>query len=1148
MSINSLLELCADSGIFLYTEDGMLKFEMTCEVFPEDLKNKVIEQKSSIIEFLSSQASQEIDVKAIKPLHLNEQGMHPAAYSQQRLWLIDRISGSSEQYNSPSVIKVNGQFDLSIAEHAITAIIQRHLPLRATFAESNEGVYQTFQNNFAFTINIVDLSDSDQSTQGNQLNTLLEKEILKPFNLAKDLLIRAVWFQLSNDEGILAFNIHHIAADAWSMPILNREFIQLYTELQNTGTLRKSKLDINYLDFVYWQQDQVANNRFDAQLQYWRAQLDSVPLEHSLKFDRKRPTQTTFRGDSVSFALDELQSQKFFRIAHENNVSNFMLVHALFSLFLSIKGESDDIVIGTPVANRFQQGIDNLIGFFTNTLVLRTDTSENIAFSEYLQSIKKVNLDAQTNQDLPFDQLVDELNPARSPNYSPLFQIMLTSNNNDDFQTELPDLAFAPVSINNKTAKFDLLLDFRESQNLVSFNLEFNCDLFDASTIARYAQQFSLLCQKVLNNTEGLLYNFDLLDEQSNSVLIEQMNSVKIKHDGLQLIHEYFEDCATNTPSGLAIQYLDSHFSYLEINQKANKLAYLLKSKGVGQGQIVGLLFDRRIDTIISILAVLKTGAAYTPLDVNLPKERIAYIVKDSCTSLVISLLQFVGSLELNTVDTVILDEARTEQALGLYPSINIDLTQPIKIDAPAVMIYTSGSTGKPKGVTESHLAITNLVLGQFQNTSLESLNKTMMFAPFSFDASVHEMVTTWVGGGALVLADQQLKDNLIELPNFIVKYDINRAFIPPSVFNLIVDIASERKMNLPSFKLAVVAGEELKLGRSASEFLHFRPDFELWNHYGPSETHVITEHRVNNLEHQEMPPIGKMIPNMNGYILDRHRRLVSYGEVGILHVSGPAVGPGYHMNQKITAEKYTSNPFKSDGYSTLYNTGDKVRYNEDGEIVFLGRADNQLKIRGFRIEPSEIEYQLQEVPSVSKAVIVDKVLTSGDKELLGFVQMNSADTPSFSDSECIAECLEHLRCVLPSYMIPNKLIVVQHWPLNNNGKIDKKVLRDKNNSSEEKEVLITETEHKLATLWSKLLSQPIDSFGGTSDFFDIGGNSLLAVRLLSAIQDSFAIETSVQIIFTYPKLKDLAAHLEVLTIQNLDSIHEEDVCEEGWL
>ncbi|WP_046006385.1 non-ribosomal peptide synthetase [Pseudoalteromonas rubra] len=1149
MNINGLLELCADSGIFLYTENGELNFEMTSEVFPEELKNKVIENKSAIIEFLSDKASYEKEENTIASAYLNEQGEHPLAYSQQRLWLIDRISGSSEQYNSPSVTRIKGQFDLVVAEQAINAIIERHLPLRAVFSETEEGVHQTFQKEVSFKIQTVDLSKLSPLEQANELSSQVESETLKPFNLGQDLLIRAVWFQVASDEGLLVFNIHHIAADAWSVPILNREFIQFYSEIKEAGMLIAPKLEINYLDFIYWQQKQVSNGQFDSQLQYWQKQLNALPLEHSLKFDSERPPQTTFCGGSVSFSLDALQSELFCRVAHEHNVSHFMLAHALFSLFISIKGESDDIVVGTPVANRYQQGVNDLIGFFTNTLVLRVSTEKNIPFSQWLSEIKHINLDAQSNQDLPFDVLVDELNPVRSPNYSPLFQIMLTSNSTEENEANLPDLIFSPESLDNKTSKFDLLLDFRESQGSISFNFEYNSTLFDASTIACYAEQFKLLCNKVLENTDSPIHAFDLLCDGDKSFLIDDMNNVKKNHDGQKLIHQYFEDFAEKAPHRLALQYLENKYSYQEINHRANKLAHFLKSKGAAPDKIVGLLLDRRVDTVVSILAVLKTGAAYTPLDVNLPSERIAYMIEDSSASLVISASKFTAHAYLNNVDLVILDNVDCAREISLCSCQNIEPTQPLDIHSPVVMIYTSGSTGRPKGVTESHIAITNLVLGQFQGSEAGSIPRTMMFAPFSFDASVHEMVTTWLDGGALVLAGQQVKDNLIELPEFMASNDINRAFIPPSVINLVFDIAYDKGVDLSAFKFAVVAGEVLKIGNSTRRFLIEHPDFELWNHYGPSETHVLTEYRVKNQDNEEMPPIGKMIPNMNGYILDRHGRLVPFGEPGILFVSGPAVGPGYHMNPEITRQRYIDNPFKTeDGFNTLYNTGDRVRYNKQGDMLFLGRADSQLKIRGLRIEPSEIEYQLQSMSTVSKAVVTDKELDSGEKVLIAFVQLNADERETKVENDSIDACFDHLKNTLPSYMIPNRISVVEHWPLNNNGKIDRQKLRDIHQSTEVNEALVTETENKLASLWSRLLSLPVESLGGTSDFFAIGGNSLLAVRLLSAIQECFSIETNVQIIFSCPKLKDLAAHIEVLMAYQSESINAEDVQSEGWL
>lgn len=1128
MNISELLKNAAEAGVFLHVDGDELKFRLSAEHFRGDIKKQILAHKPALIDYLKSQSNQ----PSIPDLRAGsgQQSDYPLSFAQQRLWFFDRIEGSSVQYNMPGAIKIIGDFKTDIAEAAYRMVIARHQPLRAQFFEDpiSGQVRQRFVEDFTFSL--VQKSLVDHRDKQAEVIKEMEQDALRAFDLSKDTLFRATYLKLSAEEGMLIFNMHHIASDGWSMPILTREFAACYKALVSGKAPSFPPLQVTYSDYAYWQRQWFDQGGMQVQLDYWRETLKDLPQLHSLPLCKQRGLKQTFRGDNVSFYVEQHTSEALKRIAQRNQATLFMVLHGAFSLLIANKGESDDIAIGTPVANRVEQALTPLVGFFANTLVLRTDCSVNQSIDDYVNMVKNVNLAAQSHQDIPFEKLVEELKPKRSSSYSPLFQIMFTMNTNDQAELELPGVTFKPSKAMNFTAKFDLMLTASEDRNGIQMNFEFNQDLFDKNSIRATSEEFSRLLQRMAEAAPTSdIHSLSILSERQIEYLYTTVNDNAIDHGNDYAVHQLFESAVATAPQRSALEYQQQSLTYVELNARSNQLARELQGYGILPGDHVALFVDRSIEMVVGALAIMKAGAVFVPIEAKFPDQRVQFILDNSQAKLIVSKRALADRLR-RTSSIFCLDDTKLIARCACHDTANLATGQ-LTPGSPAVMYYTSGTTGQPKGVTESHITISNLVKGQFQGSQVSGPLRSLLFAPLTFDISIQEMATAWHEAGTLVLADDKVKSQFDLLPEFMMEQGIERMFLPPSVLNWLAERALEGSFYFDALRSVTVAGEALSISSDLADFMQQHMNCELWNQYGTSETHVLCEYLVTEPQAGDFPPVGRLVPNMHGFILDRHQRMVTHGNTGELYVAGPAVGQGYHNNQEVTAKKYVTLNIARRGPRHLYRTGDKVRYDESNFIHFVGRVDNQINLRGYRIEPGEVEYQLKQMESVNKCMVVAREVSPGNKTLVAYLTLGvHRQYGEYMTEEAFAMVMANaLRQRLPDYMVPDHFIVLDAFPLTNNGKIDKDALPipARNNLSSTLTKPEGETAVWLSQQWASLLKLSADSIGMESDFFLLGGHSLLSVRLVSNVRRHFNVELDVKEIFNVSTLGDMSAYID---------------------
>jgi len=1068
---------------------------------------------------------QVIAIQVLKKMPLSHAQL-PLSFAQQRLWFINQLEQGSTHYNMPFAFKILGAFDSGIAEQVFLKIIARHQSLRTVFSEQDHGVVLTVNEHVDFTLKRHDLrrlSLVEQQARVLELQQLDNKQL---FDLSCDVMLRVSYLQLSEEAqqpaAILLFNMHHIASDGWSMAVLVKEFVTLYQRILVGKSELLPPLNIQYTDYAYWQREWLKGDMLAQQLSYWKNQLDQVPALHSLPLDYPRPAVKKYQGAIVSGGVNAQVHQRLEQQANNHNMTLFMLLQAMFSLVLSRHSNSSDIIIGTPVANRMHSELAPLIGFFANTLVLRANTDFKDS-SEYLNHIRQINLDAQANQDVPFDHLVEHCNIHRSTRHTPLFQIMFNIENDEAAGLDMPDLVFTQIDNAEITAKFDLNVTAQINEQGISFSWEYDCALFERESIERLNEHFQRIVCGISENIPELLTGLDMLSMAEEKELLIDLNSPNVNELSLPLIHQIFEEQVLQNPEVIALECAGQQLSYIALNQQANQLAHYLREQGVGVNSLVGLCFERSEKMIISLLAILKAGAAYVPLDANYPQSRLTYIAKDSSMMFLLTQHAFCGVIA--GVDELVVDSDEFKHQLASYSNENLGVLPAQQSHNLAYICYTSGSTGQPKGVMQTHQTLSNLVQAQQLNGQLSVPLRTLQFTSIAFDVSAQELTTSWFTGSTLILLEQASRDDLNVLFKVIVEKKVQRLFIAQAVLNALAEVAAAKDF-IPTDLIEIVASsEQLFISESLSQFLSRHPKCSLWNHYGPTETHVATVHQVTDILSATFPPIGKVLSNVSAYVLDKQLRLVPRGCIGELYISGCCVAKGYLNLPDETAQKFIQNPFSNDD-QRLYATGDLVSYLTNGDLQYHGRTDEQVKIRGFRIELGEVEQSLSQLECVQLAVVIMREDTPGDKRLVAYFSAEAKDNMELASIDYIRG---QLAQQLPDHMVPAVFVSMDIWPYNANGKIDKKALPVPDWSLLQGEYIapVTSTEQYLVNIWARLLNMDADNISIAANFFELGGHSLLSVRLVSEVRQQLASELPVKVIFDAPTIQELAAWID---------------------
>ncbi|WP_262947602.1 non-ribosomal peptide synthase/polyketide synthase [Xenorhabdus indica] len=1039
-------------------------------------------------------------------ISVSREGILPLSFAQQRLWFLTQFEGVSETYHIPMALRLRGELDIAVWQQALNALFARHEALRSVFV-SVDGQPQirllTADHGLPWVQH--DLrGDPDAEVI---LERLCTKEMSAPFELNCGPLIRAVLIRLADDEYQFLLTQHHIISDGWSVNVLVQELNTLYSAFLAGQPDPLPPLAIQYPDYAVWQRQWLSAERIQVQSDYWRTTLADVPVLLELPTDRPRPPEQSFAGQALPINLGAELTAALKRLSAQQGVTLFMTLLSAWAIVLSRLSGQEDVVIGTPSAGRNHQEVESLIGFFVNTLALRMGVSGELTVAELLAQVRQTALAAQTHQDLPFEQVVEIVQPPRQLAHTPLFQVMFAWQNNEYTDWTLPGLVVSPAEQAFDIVKFDLELNLSEEAGRIVGYLGYSTALFNQPTVERHIGYLHAVLQAMVTDYQQQVGKIEMLLPAERRLLLETWNATETPYPDTLCIHQGFEQQAEKTPQATALIAGDKTLSYSELNTWANQLAHQLIERGVCPGDPVGLLFERSIMLVVAQLAVLKAGAVYVPLDPSVPDERKNWLINDCAAKLLLTDTQADIPADLAVPRLCLADESNTNNE---QYSVNPDLPR-ISTDLAYIM-YTSGSTGTPKGVLVPHRAVVRLVINNGY-AAIEQDDRVAFTANPAFDASTFEVWAPLLNGGALVVLDHATLLTPVELVRVLQTHRITILWLTIGLFNR---LAVELSPVLPQIKTLIFGGDIPDLSVIAQVLKH-RPPQQLLQAYGPTEgTTFTTIYPVEVLEEGMIRlPIGRPIANTRVYLLDKHGQPVPLGTTGEIYVGGDGVACGYLHRPELTAERFLIDPFNDTPDARMYRTGDLARYLSDGNLEFLGRNDQQVKIRGFRIEPGEIETRLAEYPAVREAV----VLALGDgaeKWLVAYVVAQA-------EEELANSLRTHLSAVLPDYMVPAAFVRLDAFPLTPNGKLDRRALPAPDREAfvwQAYEAPQGETEMTLAAIWCELLG--MQQVSRHDSFFALGGHSLLAVRMIERLRQQ-GLALTARELFRSPVLSELA-------------------------
>jgi amino acid adenylation domain-containing protein len=1048
---------------------------------------------------------------------------HPLSFAQQRLWFLDQLETGNPAYNIAIGVQLQGELNIPLLERSINAIIQRHDVLRTTFCTIEGQPVQVIANSLTLPLAVMDLRSLPVIERETEAQRIATQEIQKPFNLEQGSLLRAALIQLAPQEHQLLLTMHHIISDGWSAEVILQELATLYKAFLAGEAVSLSDLPIQYSDFVYWHREWLQGEVLASQLAYWKQQLAALPPVLELPTDRPRPAVQTFRGAMRSLQLSAALTESLKTLSRQAGVTLFMLLLAAFKTLLHRYTEQDRISVGSPIANRNHDELKGLIGFFVNTLVLHTDLSGDPSFQELLHRVRQVALGAYAHQDLPFEQLVEALQPERNVSYSPLFQVMFTLQNAPQLP-EVPDLVMRQVKVESKTAQFDLSVTVETLEQGLVIDFEYNTDLFDDSTIARMQEHFQVLIEGIVANPDAHLSELPLLAAEERQQLWRWGNvaasqcSAGQYQNSEQCIHQLFEAQVERTPDAIAVLFKNQQLTYRELNEKANQLAHYLQSLGVASEVLVGICVERSIEMIIGLLAILKAGGAYVPIDPQLPKERLALMLADTQVPVLLTQTHLLNLLPESPAQVVYLDT--------IWATLPIPPT-PLLPHSPApfnlaYVIYTSGSTGKPKGVMIEHRALVSYIKTASVEYAIEAGDRVLQFASLSFDVAAEEIFVSLTQGATLVLRNDSMLSSVSVFLQQCHELGLTVLDLPTAFWHQITTELSQGLKLAESLRLVIIGGEAALPDRLLMWQNYVGNQVRLLNAYGPTEATIGATicdlSKLTTDSTLKTVPIGRPLQNTQIYVLDQYLQPVPIGVPGELYVGGSGVARGYLNHPELTSERFVTVSFSKNGNncSRLYKTGDRVRYLPDGTLEFLDRIDCQVKIRGFRIELGEIEATLRQYSDVKEAIVLAWG-ESSHKRLIAYIVPASSTTP--------AALRDFLQEKLPSYMVPSAFIILDSLPLTTSGKIDRRALPApesiQQNLANTYVAPQTEIEQTIAQIWQEVLQ--VEKVGIYDNFFDLGGHSLLVLQVQSKLQTILKRSVSVTDLFQYPNISALA-------------------------
>ena len=1022
------------------------------------------------------------------------------SFSQERMWFFDQLEPNSFVYNCPLLFRINDGMDSALVEKAFTEILDRHESLRARFKNQNGVPVQIIDNTINFRVSNVDLGSCKGSEQKGEIDRLILKEIQSPFDLSNGPLLRVTLYKLAESKYILLIVLHHITTDAWSQKILIDEFKSLYDSYSNGELPPLPYLPMQYPEFAKWQREKLKGEKYRNHVNYWKDKLSDCPLTLNLPKQLSSESRN-HRGAVLSRKLPDDLIGALKNLSQNRGVTLFMVMLAAFYVLLKRYTGQNDIVVGSPIAGRTMLETEKLIGVFINTLVLRVSLTSDPVFTELLEKVRETLLGALAHQDLPFEKLVEELNPERDRNVTPFFQVMFNFKNIPGNQNLNSGIELQELDVHTGSSLFDLDLEVINMGGSFHCLAKYDTDLFESSFIQRLLDSYEVVLKGITQNADPRVSSLPLLTEAELSKQQIEWNDIENKYSLEDVYHELFEEQTKNTPHNIAIQMDNRNISYEEINNQANQVAHYLIERGVDRGSMVGLCFDKSPEMVIGILGIWKVGAIYLPLDPEYPQERLSFMLEDAHVEVLVSKSTLSNHIPASERTTILID--KDWSTIQKHPIANLNRSSsPASL---AYVIYTSGSTGKPKGVMIQHGAFANYCQVMKDYWRVNGSGSMLQTASLSFDLSLAEIFVPLVGGMKVVLP---VEDFVVphQLSSILSKYRISRVnFVPAHWRQWIQSLfESEEEIDLSSLEIIGVGSDtlppdliskwnELALSKSAS----------VVNAYGPTEvTITTTAHWVPDKVTSTTVPIGRPLPGCTHYVLDENLQLVPIGVSGELHIGGDRLALGYLNRPELTAEKFIPDPFSNQKGARLYKTGDLARYLQDGNIEFLGRIDSQVKIRGFRIEIGEIEYALSSHPAVKEAVVSAFQVRPGEKSLTAY--LSSVDGYEISKTQI----RQFLSSKLPYYMVPSTILILDAFPLNPNGKIDRNALPNPEEHTAESTKAFIAPENpvqaQLAEIWLEVLNA--DQVGINDNFFELGGHSLTATQVISRIHATVGI------------------------------------------
>ncbi|MBS4095819.1 MAG: amino acid adenylation domain-containing protein [Sulfuricella sp.] len=1113
-TIKPWLEELAARDIRFAVEGDKLRINAPKGAVTPELAGELSRRKGEILAYLQGNAS-------IPPVLRD--GDLPLSFAQQRLWFMDQLEKDSAAYNMPSALRLTGALDRGALERSLSEIVRRHEVLRTSYTLCDGSPVQHIHAPADLRLSVVDLSHLGAAEQAQTVRRLADAEALRPFSLEAAPLLRGTLLMLAPEEHVLLMTMHHIVSDGWSIGVIGRELSLLYEAFMQGKPSPLPELSIQYADFAAWQNAWLQGEGYQAQLAHWQRRLQGAPTVLELDTDRPRPPVQSYGGATEVVRIDAGMRGQLVALGRESGATLFMTLLAGFAVLLRRYTGHDDLIVGTPIANRNRPEVEALVGFFANTLPLRCDLTGDPDFRTLLRRVQGVTVEAYENQDIPFEKIVEELNVPRDLSRNPLVQVVFVLQNapmhaSGSSTAGLKGLAIEPVPFDTGTVRLDMEVHCWEERGGLKVEFVYNTDLFDAASIARMAANYLTVLESALADPACRVSQMPLLS-QAERRLLAAWNDTARPTTRDRCIHQYVADHAARTPDAVALACDGEYLSYAQLNRRANQLARRLQGMGVGPDVPVAICVERSLEMVVGLLAILKAGGAYVPIDPTYPRERVLFLLGDSSAALLITQAaifneEAVAAMHIRS-PILFLDQ---DKAL-IDAEAADEVATPVTAENLAYIIYTSGSTGTPKGVQIRHRTLINLLEGVHPRLGISAADVWTVFHSYSFDLSVWEIWSPLFSGGKLVVVPYRMTQDAAEFRQMLTSERVTVLNQTPSFMRQLLQLEGFGK-EAPALALRlVICGGEALPQELAEQLLERQ--FTVWNFYGPTEATVWTV--INPVTQAASPkgivPIGAPIANARVYILDAALQPVPIGVKGELHIGGECLALGYFKRPELTAEKFIPDPFSEQAGARLYKTGDLARWLPSGEIEYLGRADFQVKVRGFRIELGEIESAIAAYPGISENVVVVREDTPGDQRLSAYLVCD----PAIS----LDELRRHLRERLPFYMVPLAFVALEKLPLTPNGKIDRKHLPLPGEASllaraGEASQPRSDTEEKIAAVWREALR--LDSIGIHDNFFDAGGYSFLLVKVCNALREVFDRDIKVVDLFQYPTIASFAA------------------------